>query len=143
MSIEMLEKQIMRWKQLLLIYIGVGATLLVEALVELPAQIASGQRYLEVNGFMAVCVVLELACLVPGVSLLVLPAWRKLPLKDRMGTAFGYLAVGWVAFLTLGLRAVLLVPVGYNYLLIGMGAGLIIAYWLLRRGKPKAEEIFP
>jgi hypothetical protein len=146
MSREQLEKQLARWKNVLLFYTGSAVTLLVIALVALPAiNIArSTNNALLIDGWYGVWLVLELGCIAPGFMLLLAPSWRKLPRPLRFNPGFGFLACAWVALLAFDLRvAVLDVPVTYHFVVAGLGVVLLATYLLLKRKMGVGEELFP
>lgn len=85
----------------------------------------------------------ELAALLPAAILGLHPLWRRAPLARRLNLISGFLLVGWLNLLALGATDPLNMPEGYNLLvilyLLLIGGG----YWLLRRKRDRAEEIFP
>jgi hypothetical protein len=80
--------------------------------------------------------------------------WTQLPLRIRMGTAYGFFASAWLALFAFGVQTGS-DPRNWNGGLIGLmqivtlivlGTLTLICftYWLLRRSeKEKPEEIFP
>ncbi len=146
MSREQLEKQLAKWKNLLLAYAGAAVTLLVIALVELPA-ITIARSYdsaLQIDGWYGVWLVLELGCLAPGFMLLLAPSWRKLPRALRLNPGFGFLACAWTAWLALDMRiAGMDVPPAFHFVVAGLGAALLVSYLLLKRKLGVGEELFP
>lgn len=146
MSREQLEKQLSKWKNVLLAYAGAAVTLLVIALVELPAiNIArSTDNALLIDGWYGVWLVLELGCIAPGIMLLLAPSWRTLPRSLRLNPGFGFLACAWVALLAFDLRAAGLdVPAAFHFVVAGLGAVLLVTYLFLKRKMGVGEELFP
>ncbi len=146
MTREQLEKQLAKWKNVLLAYAGSAVTLLVIALVELPA-ITIARHYdsaLQIDGWYGVWLVLELGCLAPGFMLLLAPSWRKLPRAQRLNPGFGFLACAWTALLAFDMRiAGLDVPPAFHFVVAGLGAVLLVSYLLLKRKLGVGEELFP
>lgn len=146
MTREQLEKQLAKWKQVLLAYAGAAVTLLVIALVELPA-IALARSYdtaLQIDGWYGVWLVLELGCIAPGFMLLLAPSWRKLPRALRLNPGFGFLACAWAALLAFDIRTTgLALPVAFHFVVAGLGVILLVTYLLLKRKMGVGEELFP
>ena len=149
MSREQLQFELEKWKRLSLVYAGAAGTLLVIALVGLPSSLAalaynSYDRSFILDGWYGVWLVLLLASLIPGISLLPSPSCKVLPLAMRLNTAFGFLAEAWIALLAFEIRMILLdVPALFHFTVIGFGLILFIAYLLLKRKLGVGEEIFP
>jgi hypothetical protein len=147
MSREHLEQQLEKWKRILLAYTGSAVTLLVIALVELPATIAAAsdpEASFVIDGWYAVWFVLVLACLTPGILLLLGPSWRVVPFAQRLGTGFGFLGSAWLALMAFDLRvAALDVPPLFHYAVAAFGLALLLAYLLLKRKSGVGEELFP
>ncbi len=146
MSREQLEKQLSKWKNVLLAYAGAAVTLLVIALVELPA-ITIARSYdsaLTIDGWYGVWLVLELGCIAPGIMILLAPSWRALPRSLRLNPGFGFLACAWTALLAFDLRvAGMDVPAVFHFVVAGLGVVLLAAYLLLKRKMGVGEELFP
>ena len=146
MSRDQLEKQLAKWKNVLLAYAGAAVTLLVIALVELPAInfARSENNALLIDGWYAVWLVLELGCIAPGFMLLLAPSWRALPRALRFNPGFGFLACAWVALLAFDLRTTgLALPVAFHFVVAGLGVILLVTYLLLKRKMGVGEELFP
>jgi FtsH-binding integral membrane protein len=147
MSREQLEQQLEKWKRILLVYVGSAATLLVIALVELPATVAAANEpdaSFVIDGWYAVWFVLVLACLTPGIMLLIGPSWRVVPKAQRLGTGFGFLGSAWVALMAFDLRvAALDIPPLFHYAVALFGVALLVAYLILKRKSRVGEELFP
>ncbi len=146
MSREQLEKQLAKWKQVLLAYAGAAVTLLVIALVELPAinLARSYENALKIDGWYGVWLVLELGCIAPGFMLLLAPSWRELPRALRLNPGFGFLACAWTALLALAIRIGGLGVSRYFYFTVaGLGVALLVTYLLLKRRMDVGEELFP
>jgi len=146
MTAEPLESQLEKWKKVLLVFAGAGATLLITALTDLPANAAfyreSGNMPL--MGWWGVWLVLLLGSLAPGIALLTGRGWRTLPLKQRLNPAFGFLAVGWVCLLAFTIQtAALDYGALLHFIVWAFGAGLGITYFLLRRRTQISGEMFP
>ena len=146
MTSEPLETQLEKWKKVLLAFSGAAFTLLVTALVDLPATAAF---YREANnmplmGWWGVWLVLLLGSLTPGITLLVGRGWRTLPPAQRLNTAFGFLAVGWTCLLAFSIQTA---PLAFgallHFIVWSLGAGLLIAYLLTRRRAQVNPELFP
>lgn len=142
--IETLEMQLEKWKKALLVYLGAGSTLLLVALIDLPAQMlqTGGAQFQGIDGWYGLWFILLIACLAPGVLLLAAPRWRKSQLADRTPTGFGFLGVAWLAMLGFSLHGGALLPVVFHFLVFALGVILGGAYLLLRR-RPRKEEMFP
>jgi len=148
MSREQLEQQLEKWKRILLTYTGAAATLLVIALVELPMTIAATasdpDASFTIDGWYAVWFVLVLACLTPGILLLLGPSWRVVPLAQRLGTGFGFLGSAWTALMAFDLRiSALDVPPAFHFVVALFGLALLLAYLILKRKLSVGEELFP
>ncbi len=146
MTREQLEKQLARWKNVLLAYAGAAVTLLVIALVELPAiNIArTSESALQIDGRYGVWLVLELGCLAPGLMILLAPSWRVLPRAVRLNPGFGFLGCAWTALLAFDLRiAGLDMPAAFHFVVAGLGVVLLVTYLLLKRKMGVGEELFP
>ncbi len=146
MTQDQLEKQLAKWKQVLLAYAGAAVTLLVIALVELPA-ITIARNYdsaLQIDGWYGVWLVLELGCIAPGFMLLLAPSWRALPRALRLNPGFGFLACAWAALLAFDIRiAGLGVSRYFHFAVAGLGVALLVTYLLLKRKMGVGEELFP
>ncbi len=144
MMTDTLEQQLEKWKKALLIYLGAGTTLLLTALIDLPAQIvqARSDPYRVVDGWYGLGFILFIACLTPGVLLLATPRWRQANLAGRTPTGFGFLGVAWLDMLSFSLRSGGLLPAAFHYFVFALGVILAVSYLLLRR-RPRKEEMFP
>lgn len=94
-------------------------------------------------GRLLVWLLLEIAILAPAAILAFHPKWRTIAISKRLDLIFGYLLAGWVAILSLGAQDPLNASDGYNVFVIVLLLALGLGYWLLRRKKDKAEEVFP
>ncbi len=143
-----LEQQLERWKQVLLVYIGAVAMLVILGYVEFPAihGYAGQLGYLNVDGWFGVWLVLLVGSLATGFFLTALAKWREIPLERRLSTIFGYLGVAWMALVALDLRIMTFLSGNINALVVGLGVGLALAYVLILRWlrRPeKSENLFP
>lgn len=141
---ETLEQQLEKWKKTLLIYLGAGMTLLLVALIDLPAQMlqARSNHFIMVDGWYGLWFILLIACLTPGVLLLATPRWRQAQLEDRVPTGFGFLGVAWLVMLGFSMHTSTLLPTVFHFLIFALGVMLAVVYLLLRR-RPRKEEMFP
>lgn len=146
MTAEPLEIQLEKWKKVLLVFAGAGGTLLVTALVDLPsnATFYRESHAMPLLGWWGVWLVLLLGSLAPGITLLAGRGWRTLPLRQRLNTAFGFLALGWMCLLAFTIQTA---PLDFgallHFIVWALGCGLLIAYLLLRRRNHAGEEMFP
>lgn len=86
---------------------------------------------------------LELLILAPAAILSFHSAWRKVHLTSRYDLIFGYLLAGWIMLLSLGAQDPDNVSDGYNVLALVFLFAIGLGYWLTRRKKDNAEEVFP
>lgn len=142
---EDLNRQLAKWKKVLLVYLGAGIALTLAALVDLPGQmqVMRSVHAMTVDGWCGLAAILWLASLTPGIALLVAPHWRQAQLEDRVSVAFGFLGVAWLALLGFSLRVNVLLPWAFHLIVAALGVGLAGWYLLLRRGRPRKEEMFP
>ncbi len=140
---EIMEKHLENWKKVLLGYVGAVVTLILIALIELPTRIVTAHetQFVSIDGWLGPWFILEIASLVPGLILLL--SWRQMPLERRLPTGIGFLAVAWLGLLAFDLHLAPDLPVTFNIVVFGSGTLLAAVYILLRRGKPRKEEIFP
>ncbi len=141
-----LDTQLAKWQRLLLAFSGATVTLLVIVLVELPAIFVaqSAEPAVVIDGWYGVWLVLELACLTPGLALLFAPNWRKLPLRLRLTTGCAYLACAWAALLAFDLRTLKLeLPLAFHFAVFALGAALAAGWLIAHRRLGMSEEIFP
>lgn len=140
-----LDLQLAKWKKVLLVYLGAGMALVLAALVDLPARVQSlrSDHAMVVDGWCGLAFILFIAGLTPGLTLLAAPHWRAVSREERLPAAFGFLGVSWLALLSFGLRAAVLLPWAFHLTVAGVGVGLAGAYLLLRRGRLRKEEMFP
>ncbi len=139
MDIELLRKRFEIWKRILLINIGAAFTLLATGIAELPN---ISKPYFP--GWYAVWFVILLASLLPGFILLIGKHWMQIPLQSRLNTIFGYFAITWVTFFSIGVREGRNISTDFIYFLIGTAIAIAVGYWWLRRKCIKSQgEIFP
>ncbi|GER78665.1 MAG: hypothetical protein M5U11_02245 [Anaerolineales bacterium] len=86
---------------------------------------------------------LELLTLTPAAILSFHSTWRKVRLANRYDLIFGYLLAGWIMLLSLGAQDPVNVSNGYNVFALVFLFTIGLGYWLTRRKKDKAEEVFP
>ena len=141
---ESLEQQLEKWKKVLLVYLGAALALLITALIDLPARITMLRQdnRMVVDGWLGLWFILLIASLTPGVLLLVVPRWRKAELEGRVTTGFGFLGVAWLVMLGFSFQVNVLLPAVGHFIIFALGL-FLAAFYLLRRGKPRKEEIFP
>jgi hypothetical protein len=142
-----LESQLAKWQRLLLVYAGAAGILLVTTLAELSLYLESYRRMgrvMNVNPWFGICFVLLLACLTPGILLLVGRAWRTLPLARRLPPAFGFLGCAWAALAAFDLRLLpLALPLFTHFFIFGLGIILAASYLIFTHRQGKSEELFP
>lgn len=93
--------------------------------------------------------ILEALVAPPGFFILFLPRWRRIPLRERMDTAYGYFAVAWLGLFAFGVQTGS-DPRNWDYgimmiaslIIVGIGLLIALTYWLLRRAEMR-EEAFP
>lgn len=85
----------------------------------------------------------EISTLACAAVLAFLPQWRKVNLSKRLDLIFGFLLAGWIILLSLGAQDPLNMSGGYNVFVAFYLLALGLGYWLLRRKRDKAEEVFP
>lgn len=131
MTTENLQKNLQIWKRLLLIGVGMCVLLLVTAVAE--AVPRRGFSYSAT--WLYAWVVFQVLITPPGFVLLLNKRWRKLPLAERLDTAFGYLAVAWGTVFAFGIASKGDDIVLYIVLLVlgGSAIALALSYWWLRR----------
>jgi hypothetical protein len=128
MSIDYLEKQLAHWKQLLLVCIGAGGTLLASAIADIP-----NHANMNFPGWYGVWLILQLATITPAVLLLLGSAIRELPIAARLNTIFGYLTVTWMVLIAFGLKLSNIVTITWMWYFLGIfGSVMGIVYWVLR-----------
>lgn len=141
--IEILEKQLVQWKKVLLVFLGAAAALVLIALVDLPTSIVARDSYVTVDGWMGLWFILEIASLTPGLILLLTYPWRQLPLPLRLPVGFGFLAAAWLGMLAFDLRLATRLPIAFHFAVFGLGVLLASLYLLLRHTPQRKEEMFP
>ncbi len=146
MLIEQFEPRLVWWKQMLFLSIGVCLTLLIWALTIIPDGHMSTQW-----GWYLVWLISQVAVTSAGIVVLIMPGWRTMPLRARLDTAFGYLAVAWFLFLSFIIKTNGdngnpggLVTLLFYGMVLGSGLALVLIYVALRRSQAgKPEELFP
>lgn len=139
MTIEYLEIKLEQWKRWLLVCIGASVTLLVTGLDR-----ETGFYFNSFWGWIVVWLILQLGTIPAGISLLVSSEWKKLPLTERLNTAFGFLAVSWLGWIALFIRGWGTPLMILMFFILPFGIGLAIIYWRLRRKSvDRLEELFP
>lgn len=144
---EPIEKELDRWKQVLLVCGGAAAALLVIALADVSRMIRLASQpdlVMDVDGWSGAWLVLELATLPAGLILLILPHWRALPIRRRLNAAFGFLLAAWVGWLAFALRtSALAATPAFYWAAVVLGTLLLAAYLLVRKRDHQPEEMFP
>ncbi len=142
---ETLEVQLQKWQKTLLVFFGAGAVLFLTALSDFPSRMAALRQegYTLIDGWFGLWFILLVACLTPGILLLLAPSWRKSQLEQRVPTGFGFLGVAWLVMLGFSLRMNVLLPPLGHFLIAASGPLLAAIYLLLRRNQPRKEEMFP
>ena len=142
-----LESQLLKWQKMMLVYAGAAGLLLATALAELPIYLESYQRMgrvMNINPSFGICFVLLLACLTPGILLLVGRAWRTLPLARRLPAAFGFLGCAWATLAAFDLRIwPLAPPLALHLVILGLGVVLAASFMVFTRRRKINEELFP
>lgn len=141
---ESLEQQLEKWRKVLLVYLGAALALLITALIDLPARISILQQNngMMVDGWLGVWFILLIACLTPGILLLVIQRWRKAELEGRVTTGFSFLGVAWLVMLGFSFHVNVLLPAVGHFIIFALGLFLAV-FFLVSRGKHRKEEIFP
>lgn len=167
-GIEKLERQFMQWEKGLYACYAIAFTMLAHAVVKARENTVLADMLLfmdrqertttaivssETNGDIAyimgaswrsvLWMGVEMAILILAVTLAFHPTWRKFPLAKRLELVFGYFLAAWVVLLSLGAQNPDDFGNGMNFLTIGSLLVLGLAYWLFRRKKERAEEVFP
>jgi hypothetical protein len=142
---ETLEQQLEKWKKALLVYLGAGTMLFLVALVDLPWRVDMLKKdsSMVVDGWLGLWFILLIASLTPGILLLAMPRWRKSGLEQRVLTGFGFLGVAWLTMLGFSMYVNVLLPAAGHFIIAASGPLLATIFLLLRRSKPRKEEIFP
>lgn len=143
--IETLEVQLQKWRKILLVFLGAGATLFLMALVDFPARMATLRQdgNTLVDGWLGIWFLLLIACLTPGILLLASPRWRKSQLEQRAATGYGFLGVAWLLMAGFSLRMNVLLPAIGHFIFLTWGPLLAVILLLLRRTPQRKEEMFP
>lgn len=103
------------------------------------------------NGWFLAWFIVQIGAPPLGLMLLVSRDWRALPFEDLKGTAFGYLAVGWLSVVSVTLQMGLSLQGGASMALSMaaltlFGAMILTLWWALNRqarAGEKGEEMFP
>lgn len=141
MAQEGMEKRLEAMRRFLLVLAGADLAFAVWTLSELPT---IGDR--ASPGWYVACVVLSVASAVPAGRVVLAGDMRRIPLDERLGTAFGALALEWVLLIALCLNLPIslgeaLTPVGA--IAVGIGAWYLYARSRARREREAPERIFP
>jgi len=136
MTTEYLEQQLEKWQRVLLLFLGVG-------LMMAASTFGIVGEYSFSYGWVMAWVVLQLGTIPAGLLMLFSKDWRRLPLMQRLTTAFGFLGAGWLGWLAIGFRVASESSIAFAFILLP-GAVLAAIYLLLRRANTTSpEEIFP
>ncbi len=139
MQANKLERNLMIWKQILLVDLGAVVTLLATGVADLPNL---DRPYFP--GWYAVWFVILLASLFPGFVLLLGKHYLQIPLRGRLRTIFGYFALTWFGFLSVGLRMGRDIPGPYAWFMLVSAVAILGWYgWLRRKIDRSSTEIFP
>jgi len=147
MTTEDLEKNLERWKRVLLISIGIVAMLMLFAIYDIPKK-----QKTELLDWYCTWAVFQVFITPPGFVLLISKFGRSLPTRERINTAFGYFTVAWLALLAFGIQtgsdqSIWYSPLAAVVLVAGVGGSgvlLALSYWLLRRIRLQApDDVFP
>ncbi len=150
MSMEQVESKAAFWKHWLFMFVGASLTMMALALTNPPSEkiLSSGHW----NWYL-IWALVQLAGLPLGFVFLFSRDWHRLPFRERLNAAGGYLIVEWILFAAFfvkidsdesghvieGLAGLLLVA-GF----VGAGLAIVVAFaWLARAHSRSAEEIFP
>ncbi|MBU2496420.1 MAG: hypothetical protein KJ935_08005 [Candidatus Omnitrophica bacterium] len=144
LNVEQLETTLHLWEKGLYIAWGAGLMLLLMALLQMHRMYKS-----EVWEWYIAWLILEALVAPPGFFILFLPRWRRIPLRERMDTAYGYFAVAWLGLFAFGVQTGS-DPRNWDYgimtiaslIIVGIGLLIALTYWLLRRVEMR-EEAFP
>ncbi|NMB67162.1 MAG: hypothetical protein GYA20_00175 [Chloroflexi bacterium] len=141
--IETLEVQLQKWRKILLVFLGAGATLFLMALVDFPARMATLRQdgNTLVDGWFGIWFLLLIASLTPAI-LLLMPRWRKSQLEQRAATGYGFLGVAWLLMAGFSLRMNVLLPAIGHFIFLTWGPLLAVILLLLRRTPQRKEEMF-
>ena len=142
---ETLEVQLQKWRKILLVFLGAGATLFLTALIDFPARMATLREdgNTLIDGWLGIWFLLLIACLTPGILLLLAPRWRKSQLEQRAATGYGFLGVAWLLMAGFSLRMNVMLPALGHFIILTWGPLLAVILLLLRRAQPRKEEMFP
>jgi hypothetical protein len=141
--IETLEVQLQKWRKILLVFLGAGATLFLMAVVDFPARMATLRQdgNTLVDGWFGIWFLLLIASLTPAI-LLLMPRWRKSQLEQRAATGYGFLGVAWLLMAGFSLRMNVLLPAIGHFIFLTWGPLLAVILLLLRRTPQRKEEMF-
>lgn len=136
MTTEYLEQQLEKWQRVLLLFLGAG-------LMMAASTFGIAGEYSFSYGWVMAWLVLQLGTVPVGLLMLFSKDWRRLPLTQRLNTAFGFLGTGWLGWLAIGFRLAGESSLAFAATLLP-GAILALIYLLSRRTQIRpAEEIFP
>jgi tellurite resistance protein TehA-like permease len=136
MTTEYLEQQLEKWQRVSLLFLGVGLMMAVSTF-------GIVGEYSFSYGWVMAWVVLQLGTIPTGLLMLFSKDWRRLPLMQRLTTAFGFLGAGWLGWLAIGFRVASESSLAFAATLLP-GAILALIYLLSRRTQIRSsEEIFP
>ena len=128
MDTEQLEKEFQLWNRFM--YMALGAAI---------AIVASSPNDFSWVGM--VWLLLQIAVTPPGFFLLFGKRWKALPLtKERISTAFGYLAASWLLLLIPGILGA---PPLYFMFVIAYLIFLVLLYFRIQKKPSDSDEMFP
>ena len=136
MTTEYLEQQLAKWQRILLVFAGAGFMMAASTFGIVDVYTFS-------YGWVMAWVVPQLGTVPVGLLMLFGREWRRLPLSQRLTTAFGFLGSGWLGWLAIGFRLASESPMALGVIVLA-GAILAAVYGLLQRARRASpEEIFP
>ncbi len=149
MDPEKLTRKLESWNHGVYLSFGAASMLLAMAILDIPIM----HKSQVVNWYFA-WFLYELTVAPLGFVILFLQPWRQLPLRMRMGTAYGFFASAWLALFAFGVQTgsdprnwdgglIGLMQI-VTLIVLGTLTLICLTYWLLRRSeKERPEEIFP
>ena len=136
MTIEYLEQQLEKWKRTLMLFLGMGLTLVASTFwLPIPCSLSVG--------WALAWLVLQLGTMPIGLLMLFGADWCQLPLAQRLNTALGFLSAAWLGWLAIGFCIASQSFLAFASILLP-GMLLALIYLLRRRASlNSSEEIFP
>jgi hypothetical protein len=136
MTVEHLEQQLEKWNRILMLFLGMGLTLVASVFcLPIPCTLSVG--------WALAWLALQLGTTPLALLMLFGADWCQLPLARRLNTALGFLSAAWLGWLALGLCLSVQSFLAFASILLP-GMLLALVYLLRRRaGLNSPEEIFP